>query len=112
MVWSSASSTLIGPFAFVVAFVFRSSPNTHPLRPVGAFGKALYRLRHSGSGSSPLRGRRGAHPYVAPCEFERYSPECVKGKYSEVGLPFNGVLRSSTRKSQEIVPLEDALYQT
>src|SRR5215203_5498404 len=78
MVWSSASSTLIGPFAFVVAFVFRSSPNTHPLRPVGAFGKALYRLRHSGSGSSPLRGRRGAHPYVAPCEFERYSPECVE----------------------------------
>src|SRR5829696_8883332 len=84
MVWSSASSTLIGPFAFVVAFVFRSSPNTHPLRPVGAFGKALYRLRHSGSGSSPLRGRRGAHPYVAPCEFERHSPECVE-RLSEKG---------------------------
>src|SRR5215210_4457668 len=93
MVWSSASSTLIGPFAFVVAFVFRSSPNTHPLRPVGAFGKALYRLRHSVSGSAPLRGRRGAHPYVAPCEFERYSPECVEGGFCE--LRRHGVLRSS-----------------
>ena len=41
MVWSSASSTLIGPFAFVIWF----SPNTHPLRFVGASGKALYRLR-------------------------------------------------------------------
>src|SRR5215207_4901369 len=84
MVWSSASSTLIGPF--VVAFVFRSSPNTHPLRSVGAFGNALYPLRLSVSGSSPLRGRRGAHPYVAPCEFERYSPECVEGKFCELRL--------------------------
>ena len=42
MVWSSASSTLIGPFAFapvfapvfalVFALVFRFSANTHPLR--------------------------------------------------------------------------------
>src|SRR5215207_8673351 len=100
MVWSSASSTLIGPFAFVV----RSSPNTHPLRPVGAFGKALYRLRHSGSGSSPLRSRRGAHPYVAPCEFERHSPECVEGVFCE--LRRNGVLRSSgTKIPQGHLPL-------
>src|SRR5215208_2320566 len=83
MVWSSASSTLIGPF--VVAFVFRSSPNTHPLRSVGAFGNALYPLRLSVSGSSPLRGRRGAHPYGAPYEFERYSPECVEGDSPKFG---------------------------
>src|SRR5215203_4552122 len=96
MVWSSASSTLIGPF--VVAFVFRSSPNTHPLRSVGAFGNVLYPLRLSVSGSAPLRGRRGAHPYVAPCEFERYSPKCVEGKFSEVRR--DGVLRSSIRKRE------------
>src|SRR5215207_6838489 len=41
VVWSSASSTLIGAFAFVIWF----SPRTHPLRFVGASEKALYRLR-------------------------------------------------------------------
>src|SRR5829696_1620561 len=104
MVWSSASSTLIGPFAFVVAFVFRSSPNTHPLRPVGVFGKALYRLRHSGSGSAPLRGRRGAHPYVAPCEFERYSPKCVE-KLSDNSR------RASFRSSRRGATRPEALFE-
>src|SRR5215207_8305236 len=102
MVWSSASSTLIGPF--VVAFVFRSSPNTHPLRSVGAFGNALYPLRLSVSGSSPLRGRRGAHPYVAPCEFERYSPKCVE-KLSDNSR------RASFRSSRRGATRPEALFE-
>jgi hypothetical protein len=74
VVWSSASSTLIGPL--VSASVFGSSPKTHPLRSVGACGKALYRLHDSRPGSSPL-GYRERHPHGAPRKFERYSPECA-----------------------------------
>ena len=74
VVWSSASSTLISPL--VSAFVFGSSPKTHPLRSVGASGKALYRPHDSGPGSSPL-GYRERHPHGAPRKFERYSPECA-----------------------------------
>jgi hypothetical protein len=42
------------------------------------------------------RGRgilRGPGPY-----FCLYSPECVEGRFSEVGLPLYGVLRSSSHK--------------
>src|SRR5918994_5173344 len=89
MVWSSASSTLIDPL--VSAFVFRSSPNTHP--PRFASGKALYRLHHSEPRSSPLRYRETHPHHGAPRKFERYSPECVEGEFSE--LRVDGVLRSS-----------------
>src|SRR5215203_6089731 len=36
--------------------------------------------------------RRNRRPSLCP-----YSPECVEGKFSEVGLPLYGVLRSSPR---------------
>src|SRR3954452_11661435 len=82
MVWSSASSTLIS--VLVSAFVFSSSPNTHPLRSVGASGKALYRLHHSGPGSSPLRYRERHPHHGAPRKFKRYSPNFVEVVFSEV----------------------------
>src|ERR687898_562207 len=83
MVWSSASSTLISPFVFTATFRF--SPNSHPPRLVGASGKALYRLHHSGPRPSPLLYRE-RHPHGAPRKFERYSPKFVEGEFSEVPL--------------------------
>jgi hypothetical protein len=43
----------------------------------------LYRLRHFGPKMFPHRCRE-THPYGAPREFARYSPECVEGEFSEV----------------------------
>ena len=52
-------STLSGPFVF--AFVFRFSPNTHPLSSVAASRRVVYRVHLSDHGSSHPRCR-GAHP--------------------------------------------------
>src|SRR5215211_8572931 len=78
MVWSSASSTRIDPLALVFPF----SANL-PLRSVGASGKALYRQCLVGPKMFPLRCGE-THPYGAPREFERYSPKCLEGLFSEV----------------------------
>src|SRR5215213_2344423 len=100
MVWSSANSTLIDPLALV--FPFSANP---PLRSVDASGKALYRQCLVGPKMFPLRCGE-THPYGAPRRFERYSPKCVEGVFSEVRR--HGVLRSSqARSSQKFVPLGD-----
>src|SRR5215210_1633044 len=80
MVWSSASSTRIDPLALV--FPFSANP---PLRSVGASGKALYRQCLVGPKMFPLRCGE-THPYGAPREFERYSPKCLEGLFSEVHI--------------------------
>jgi hypothetical protein len=41
----------------------------------------------------------------------RYSPECVEGKFSEVGLPGYGVLRSSLLRSPPVQPRSSS-YRT
>src|SRR5918994_1430283 len=85
MVWSSASSTFIG--VLVSAFVFGSSPNTHPPRVVLPERHCtVYTIRSLDLRlfSSPLLYRKRHPHHGAPRKFERYSPECVEGRFLEV----------------------------
>src|SRR5215210_4629995 len=68
MVWSSASSTLMGPFVF--ASVFRFSPNTHPLCSVGASRRVVYRLLHLSGHTAPFEPSvpRGVPWHHSPVE--------------------------------------------
>src|SRR5215204_1140920 len=82
MVWSSARSTLIGPFVF--AFVIWFSPNPSCSVPLVRLERHCSVYTFWGHGSSPLLRCRGTHPYGAPRKFQRYSPECVEGEFCEV----------------------------
>jgi hypothetical protein len=88
MVWSSASSTLIG------TLVFRFSANTHPLRLAACSRRVVYSLSPSGHG--PSVGTFGDVPHVTINDLKRYSPNLVEGKFCE--LRVYGVLRSSGTK--------------